>query len=282
MMEKVYTIEDIREIQKVQDYKFIGLNTPEGKEVIKQNASTVKPGVKLDKIETRLQAPKFKDGYYVVYCRSHHSSEPDNYLICKGEIKNLAEPPTPPTPAATPSPAADQVLTYAQALKYQKDISDLEHTNSRLEEKLETVESDLEQAKELVSQLEEEGETLDEPPNSTHTFIQGIVETVAPIMDRHYDIQENKLQIERGRLLQELQTQQDKGATNGMPPAADPNQEQEVVILTEEQEDALEDEAFFQYRNWLLNHYHQTDQEKYQELILKIKREEEQSDGEGT
>lgn len=271
-MDKIYTIPEIKAIQEEQKYKFIGLNTHAGKEVIKQNGSTIKPEFQLDKIETRLKAPKFVDGYYVVYCRSHYKSEPDEYTIVKGDVKAMSEPPekpeTPPMPIKR-----DEVLSYEQALAMHTEISDLKHEVSTLVYERDQVVEELEEAEEFIEELEEEQKTLSETSaGAVPTMIKETIATLIPVLDRHYDLQDSKLQIERGKLLQALQAQQDAG--NGAPNTQAPAPAQHgYTILTEEQENKLDDDAFYQYRNWLLGHYYNTDQEAYQALLTKIDQE---------
>ena len=100
---------------------------------------------------------------------------------------------------------------------------------------------------------------------------------MVPVVDRHFDLQEGKLQVERGKIIAELQQAQG-GAPPGTTTNQPPNGQQpttEYTVLTEKQEDELEDPAFFQYRNWLLAHYYKTDPKAYQELVIKVQAEAE-------
>ncbi len=274
-MDKLYTIDEIREIQDEQKYKFIGLNTSGGKEVIKQNNAAVTPEKKLDMIETRLKAPKFKDGYYVVYCRSHHSSEPDNYTIIKGDPATVSEAPTPaPAPEVSKAPS---VLTYDKAIAMNKEIAELKAEVERLKGELDRKTTDYDELLDEAQTLEQEREdTLAETnvaPNSTATMVKEVATLLVPIMDRHYDMQEQKMLIERGKLMRDLQADQDKASTNGQPAPAPPVQEVEFVELDQEQVDGMGDEAYQRYRNALLVHLAHTDPERYEKMMVEIKGE---------
>jgi len=269
-MEEIYTIDQIREIQKEQKYKFIGMHNANGKEVIKQNAAKVTPEDKLDVIETRLKAPRFKEGYYVVLCRHHHSSQPDEYTIVKGNPKTLKEEPAPPPQPPPLAIGKDEVLSYDEALRMHREISDLMNTNAVLEDKLAKAEEDLEEADELIAEYEEDAQTLGDNSSNLGTMIKETVTALIPVVDRHFDLKEGEQQLLKAKMIQELQ-----GApSNGAPPNAQPQPENtEHRILTEEEEDQLEDEQFYQYRNWLLMHYYNNDQEAYATLLKRIEQE---------
>ena len=190
---EIYTIDQIRDIQAEQKYKFIGLNTSEGKEVIKQNNATITPENKLDIIETRLKAPKFKDGYYVVYCRAHHSGEPDNYTIVKGNPETISEPASSPDPM----PKSDNVLSYDKAIAMNKQVAELKAENDALIKERNQLKEDYDELLQEATELEEENQNrLSETPVNSNNLTSALTEiatTIVPIFDRHYDIQEQKL-----------------------------------------------------------------------------------------
>ena len=272
MEDEIYTIDQIREIHEQQKYKFIGLNDIKGKEVIKQNAAKVTPLDKLDVIETRLKAPRFKDGYYIVYCKHHHAGQPDNYTIVKGDVKTLKE--EPPAPTIPPLPIKqDEVLSYDAALKMHREISDLTNTVGMLERELAIAKDDLEEAYDLIDEYEDDEGSLGEDASSIGTVIKETVTALIPVLDRHFDLKEGQLQIEKGKLLKELESEQD--ATRKVTPNGQQQpQDAQYTILTEEQEDALPDDQFDQYRQWLLHHYYNNDQQDYAELLKRIEEED--------
>lgn len=201
---KTYKIADLKRLAKEQDYKMAALEGPHGDRILNFNQIKKKIETQLDLIPTRLKAEINPDGVYFVLM-AHNiqgSKSPHRYPIVKGNVKpeELAEIekksiPLSPVEIINNTP---QVLTWAQALEYQQTIADLkaqvnkyEFENNELHKQIAELEADL-----------DEQETLEEEsqPNNTLTFLKEALPSLTPILDRYFETENRKLDLEELKL----------------------------------------------------------------------------------
>jgi len=283
---ETYTLDEIREVQKDQKYKLIGLDTIDGKSVLAKNSGKTTAEDKIDQIEIRLKSPKLTDGYYIVHCRSHHSSVPDNYTIVKGDPEKLNEPAEAPDPA--PVAKNDNVLSYNKAIAMNKDIAELKA-------EVEALKKENGEYATQISELEEENEDLaNEQENSLSeennmgqnlgTMIKESISALIPVLDRHYDVQEKKIELQQGQLVGKLAYEQrmhgvgPNGGPQGQPkgPSEQPQSHQTQAQLgfeelPEEELERMGEEEYNQYQMRLLVHLAETDPARYNELMKEIR-----------
>ena len=91
---KVYTIDEFKQIQNNQNYKYIGLFNQQGQPLVPFNSNKQTPGQRLREIETRLMSEALPDGYYFIKCKNtvYTKTPSDDYAILKGN--KLSEPGT--------------------------------------------------------------------------------------------------------------------------------------------------------------------------------------------
>lgn len=199
---KSYDIAEIIEICKDQDYHFVCLTDQKGAELIPYNSRNTATE-RLEEIKTRLNSPALKDGVYIVKCKhtNRKNALSDDYLIYKGET--LGEQPQMIMPAIT-----HEVLTYESALKFQVRIKELEL-------QCENLRKDLNEANNTISELEneleeqqtlseEDSEQLDEKPTQMETvkeFLSELVTIGAPLLDKHFDLRQQALNLEAQKIL---------------------------------------------------------------------------------
>lgn len=206
---KSYDIDEIIEICKAQDYGFVCLTDQRGAELIPYNSRN-SAFERLEEIKTRLNSPALKDGVYIVKCKhtNRKTALSDDYLIYKGE--KLSEP-----AIITPQMITHEVLTYDSALKFQVRIKELE-----LE--VESLKRDLNEANNLISELETELETKTvlseeeeeaEKPSTMETakeFLSELIAIGAPLIDKHFDLRQQALNLEAQKLLRGGYSQRSK------------------------------------------------------------------------
>jgi hypothetical protein len=219
---KSYDISEIIEICKDQDYHFVCLTDQKGAELIPYNSRNTATE-RLEEIKTRLSSPALKDGVYIVKCKhtNRKNALSDDYLIYKGET--LGEQPQMIIPAIT-----HEVLTYESALKFQvkikelelecenlrKDLNEANNTISELENELEEVNT--------LSEESEENEALNEKPSQMETvkeFLSELVTIGAPLLDKHFDLKQQALNLEAQKLLRGYGTTRPQQKQQQQPPA---------------------------------------------------------------
>lgn len=223
---KSYNIDEIIDICNGQGYGFVCLTDGKGAELIPYNSRNTAME-RLDEIKTRLSSPALKDGVYYVKCKhtNRKNALSDDYLVYKGE--KLSEN----VVIQQAQPISAEVLTYDSALRFQVRIKELELENEKLK-------SDLVEANQLIDELQAEIETSylseesedDEPTpqntmfESAKEFLSEIVSVAAPLLDKHFDLKQQALNLEAHKILRGQ-----RQAPSNMPPkqTQQTNEEQE-------------------------------------------------------
>jgi hypothetical protein len=218
---KSYNIEEIIDICKNQDYGFVCLTDSKGAELIPYNSRNT-AGERLDEIKTRLSSPALKDGVYYVKCKhtNRKNALSDDYLVYKGD--KLSEN----VIIQQPAPISAEVLTYESALKFQVRIKELELENQKLLD-------DLRAAKQTISEFEaemlsEDDESEDESEaaptmfESAKDFLSEMIQVAAPLLDKHFDLKQQALNLEAHKILRGQQMAQPR------PTQPTPQQNEEI------------------------------------------------------
>jgi len=228
---KSYDINEVIEICNSQGYGFVCLTDQKGAELIPYNSRNT-PAERLEEIKTRLSSPALKDGVYIVKCKhtNRKNALSDDYLIYKRET--LGEAPTITIPTVTA-----EVLTYDSALKLQVKIKELELECENLRKDLieanntiQELENELEEVNTL-SEEEEENQALNEKPSQMETvkeFLSELVTIGAPLLDKHFDLKQQALNLEAQKLLRGYGTTRPQQKQQQQPPAQNVEQLRKV------------------------------------------------------
>jgi hypothetical protein len=190
---KIYTIDQIKDIQNQQNYKYVGLFDQSGRAVITFNANNISPLSRLKEIETRLLSQALPDGYYFVKCKNvmAKNGTTDDYCLMKGE--KLSEP---PAPIIVESKAFQpEVLTYEGALKLQVDLERHKIENASLKQKIQDLEAELAEMSTL-SENEEQQPVV--------SWIEQLTQIAAPLLDKHFQLKEQQLALKAYELKNRL------------------------------------------------------------------------------
>ena len=189
---KVFTIDQIKQIQNEQNYKYIGLFNQMGQALIPINSNKTTPAQRMREIETRLLSEALPDGYYFIKCKNStvKNAQTDDYAIMKGEKLSEAAPiQIVEKPVFQP-----EVLTYEGALKLQIELERYKLENSALKKEIQNLEDEL-----------AEKETLSEAPEKTtldtaKDWLTEILAIGAPLLDKHFVLKEQQLQLRAAEL----------------------------------------------------------------------------------
>jgi len=266
---KTYKIPELKKITKDQGYRHVRLTDSDGNELVKFNPSTISVTERIEEMETRLKSPAIKDGYYCFEGKMYNgkSQRPDKYYILKGTAKDEIKP-----VEEAPIPEKDHPLTYDQAIKMNKEIATLKAEKEYLERdrdewkvKYNSLMDEVEEIMEEAPDEEQLGEGGFELSDNMQKFLGTLSENLLPVLDRHYDLKEKKLQIEEGKVIRDLA----KAGIHIGPAETNTNGESELpeheVAPGEEEE--LNDEDFNKWVTESMMDLAEKDPERYKEVV---------------
>jgi hypothetical protein len=181
------------------------------------------PKKRLEEIEKRLSNEITPDGTYIICCKYTTKGKPDNYYVRKGSEQGKQD--QQPVIIQQPAAKGPEVITYEAALKMQVE-------NERLKMQVEQLTAENEQ---LTAQLEElETEMLAEDPTSEliengKTFLTETLATIAPLLDKHFELKEKQLAL---TALQYQQRPQERPASIERPEQRAPKKDIENFIMS--------------------------------------------------
>ena len=222
---KLFSIEQIKEIQGKQNYRYLGLFDQQGRAIIPFNTNKGNPNERLREIETRLLSEALNDGYYFVKGKNVISKNgaTDDFCIRKGEM--LSE--TQQAPVIIEKQAFQpEVLTYEGALKLQVDLERLKLENANL--------------KKQISELEErlaENDNLSEDAEQAPVvnWIEQLTQLAVPMLDKHFELKQQQLAL-KAMELQRLPAQQ----TNQRKPILDKQKIEDCILTFQDNPDTYE------------------------------------------
>lgn len=198
-------ISDLKELKKTIDgmsYSYCDLIDVEGKKLVIRNHKKPDFNSNLEKIIKKVNSPAIKKGSYLIRFYVASQQEPDVYVYHKGGVKTISEDKPMPIVQAQEKPSkdsAERVLTWTQALSYQKEISELTFKVQLLERERDDWKV---KYNELLNDRDEENDenVISEAPLSAADSIKSIIENVMvtgmPVLDRLLSHREKKLDFE--------------------------------------------------------------------------------------
>jgi TolA-binding protein len=144
-----------------------------------------------------LQNPEFTDGTFKIKCKVKYRGETDEFLYNKGD-KQTAQP---MAQSNLNLPNDFAAAMDHPAIKLQTEITRLELENDDLNRQIEELNDYIKDLEEKIST-----QTLSEipaPPSNFETaksFLTELATMAAPLIDQHYALKAQQLEIERARL----------------------------------------------------------------------------------
>lgn len=194
---KLFSIEQVKEIQNKQNYRYLGLFDQSGRAIIPFNTNKGNPTERLREIETRLLSEALNDGYYFVKGKNVISKNgaTDDFCIRKGEM--LAEATAPPVIIEKQN-FQPEVLTYEGALKLQVELERLKLENQNLKNRIQDLEDQIAENDNLSEEAAQ---------SSTSSWLEQLTQLAVPMLDKHFALKEQQLAL-KAMELQKLPAQQ--------------------------------------------------------------------------
>ena len=141
---------------------------------------------------------------YVIFGKTSPQAKPTKFIFTKGEESST----TAAAPTAAPSrgladPGSESVLSYSQALKMQEQIAELRAENARLAALVESLEADLADLEEVA----EESQMAAQPESPAMGALGQLAAVLPAIVDKWFEQQKEKNEIEKAKLFQMAQRQ---------------------------------------------------------------------------
>jgi len=150
---------------------------------------------KFDEIETRLQnnAP----GRYEILAKNGvKEKNPDSFEIITGSEKLAEKAPQ----IIYKEPASDKLLENQQILKITVELKQLEMENKYLKEQIADLESEIAELEAAAAVTLSEQTPAPSLLDSAKEFLGGLMEFGAPLLDQHFALKKQQLEIERMKL----------------------------------------------------------------------------------
>jgi hypothetical protein len=224
---KLFSIEQIKEIQGKQNYRYLGLFDQSGRAIIPFNTNKGNPNERLREIETRLLSEALNDGYYFVKGKNVISKNgaTDDFCIRKGET--LSETAAAPVIIEKQS-FQPEVLTYEGALKLQVDLERLKLENANLKSRILDLEEQLAENDNLAEEAEQ---------TPAASWIEQLTQLAVPMLDKHFALKEQQLAL-KAMELQRLPTKQQ--TTNQTRPVLDKQKIEDCILTFQDDPDTYE------------------------------------------
>lgn len=188
---KLYNIEQFKQIQANQQYKYVGLFNQQGQALIPYNNNKQTSADRLREIETRLMSEAMTDSFYYIKCKNtvYKNVPPDSFAITTKEQLNESAPINPVQIIEKPV-FQPEVLSYEGALKLQVELERYKMENLHLKREISELKQQLEENKVLSE--EEETPSLMENAKS---WLEEILSIGAPLLDKHFQLKERQLEL---------------------------------------------------------------------------------------
>jgi len=258
------TLIELKKILSGDIYKHVGLYTADGQKIKPFNSKFAAYQENVKDILNYLNSEIVDPGVYVVKVKKSYTGAATEYGYNKGNV-TLNEIPDPilKRPGLNIPDDFSAAINHP-AVKLQSDITRLELENEDLQRQIEEL-------NEYIGELEQKltEQTLSEAPKEPTTmeaaksFLSELVSFGAPLLDKHFELKQQQLEIERARI--------NRGATA---PAPASNAYQAPEVKKEKQiENKIknwinsknEDPELF--NNLMVLYYNSSDIQKFAELL---------------
>lgn len=194
---KEYTIKDIEKY--LPNYRLIKIEDVNGREIVNYNNPSTDIKKHFQQALKRFNSDLIPDDYYY-FCLSltaRKAKDPDKFLVKKGNPQQDQ-----PTKNIQPVQTKNDLISINAALDYITQIANLKNDVTRLElENKQLKEECAELSAELEELEAEKGEGLSENKNnSTVDYLKETAPTVLASLDRYFELQERKIQLEEKKI----------------------------------------------------------------------------------
>lgn len=255
---------NLTELKKVLSgdiYRHVGLYTADGQKIKPFNTKIASYQDNVKDILNYLGSDIVEPGLYIIKLKKTYSGAAQEYGYNKGNVTLNEKVEIMPRTSLYNIPDDFSQAINHPAVKLQADITRLELENEDLQRQIEEL-------NEYIGELEQKltDQTLSEAPKEPSTFdaaksfLTELVSFGAPLLDKHFELKQQQLEIERARI--------NRGATAPAAPAApkvnavEKQIEQKVKAWIDAQSDNEE-----LYNNLIVLYYNSGDLQKFAERL---------------
>ena len=238
---KNYTLREIIDLSKKFNYKYVCLLDQNNKEIIKQNKAN-QLDEKYKEIFEYLDTPGISNVYFLSGKNTPGKTTPgENYLI---NLNNNEEKPIVRNNPINLSADFQQVANHP-AVKMQQEINRLMLECERKDEQIENLENEIDDLIKLKSEtvLSEQEQPKSNFENAQN-FLSQIMEFGAPLLDQHFQIKKDAMEIERLKYANNLQQRQNLAPRPQPRPQPEQNNVSQIKIIEDWIDSKKEDENF--------------------------------------
>jgi hypothetical protein len=255
------TLPELKKILGGNLYKHVGLYTVDGQKIKPLNTKIASYQDNVKEILNNINSELLEPGVYVIKVKQTYSGAAQEYGFNKGNVTLNEKVEIMPRTSLYNIPDDFSQAINHPAVKLQADITRLELENEDLQRQIEELN---EYIGELEGKLSEQ--TLSEAPKEPSTFdaaksfLTELVSFGAPLLDKHFELKQQQLEIERARI--------NRGATAPAAPVApkvnavEKQIEQKVKAWIDAQSDNEE-----LYNNLIVLYYNSGDLQKFAERL---------------
>jgi len=251
-------ITEINEVKKKLNaglYKHVGLYGYNDKPIVAINSKPEKYEENSKEVLSILQNPEFTDGTFKLKCKVKYRGTTDEFLYNKGD-------------KPTQQPMAQSNLNLPNdfaaamdhpAIKFQTEITRLALENEDLNRQIDELNDYVKELEEKIST-----QTLSEqpaPPSTFETaksFLTELATMAAPLIDQHYNLKAQQLEIERAK----LQNLPQVAPVQKPPVNKTANIEQKIKLWIDSKQNDTE-----LYNNLIAIYFNSSDLQKFAELL---------------
>ena len=238
---KNYTLREIIDLSKKFNYKYVCLLDQNNKEIIKQNKAN-QLDEKYKEIFEYLDTPGISNVYFLSGKNTPGKTTPgENYLI---NLNNNEEKPIVRNNPINLSADFQQVANHP-AVKMQQEINRLMLECERKDEQIENLENEIDDLIKLKSEtVLSEHEQPKSNFENAQNFLSQIMEFGAPLLDQHFQIKKDAMEIERLKYANNLQQRQNLAPRPQPRPQPEQNNVSQIKIIEDWIDSKKEDENF--------------------------------------
>jgi hypothetical protein len=197
------TIPELKKVLSGDIYRHVGLYTADGQKIKPFNTKIAAYPDQVKDILNFLQSDIVEPGIYIVKVKKAYSGAAVDYAINKGNVELKETETIPMQTNSLNIPFDFSAAMQHPAVKLQADITRLELENEDLNRQIEEL-------NEYIGELEEKlknvqlSELPKEPTAFEHakSFLSELVSFGAPLLDKHFELKQQQLEIERMRAQQ--------------------------------------------------------------------------------
>lgn len=191
---KNYTLRELKNLCEKFNYKYVSLLDANNKEVVRQNLAN-KEAEKYKEIFNYLETPGISNSY--IFCgkfNKYKNTEGEKYIV---NLDNNEQKEIVKTSPINLSADFQQVANHP-AVKMQQEINRLMLECERKDEIIENLENELDELIKLKSEVTlSEQEPVKSNFENAQNFLSQIMEFGAPLLDQHFQIKKDAMEIER-------------------------------------------------------------------------------------